>query len=162
MKGLTNANGKAAAGSVNTTMLANSAVTTEKVANSAITRAKLAKDALYSPFVNVSSEAFDFDTSHLGKTLVANKSTSDFVITMTEEQSELFPNSAEVAVMWQTAKSVKIVCGENVFFGVAGKSGFQNLTVALPEQFSACALKKVYHANGKAFWILTGNVEVVT
>lgn len=141
--------------------IANGAVQTAKVADSAVTRAKLAKDALYSPLVNVSTDAFNFDPSHLGKTLVTNKSTSDFVITITEAQSELFPNSGEFAVLWQTAKSVKIACGENVYFGVAGNSGFQNITVSLPEQFAMCALKKIYHANGKAFWVLTGNVEVV-
>lgn len=154
--------GKIASGAVQTAKIADSAVTTTKVAASSITRAKLANDALYSPFVNVSTDAFDFDASHLGKTLVANKSTSDFIITMTEEQSELFPNSSEVAVLWQQAKSVKIACGENVYFGIAGYSGFKNVTVALPEQFSMCALKKVYHASGKSFWVLTGNVEVLS
>ena len=153
--------GNIESGAVSTAKIANSAVSTAKIADKAVTRSKLANDALYSPLVNVSTDAFNFDVSHLGKTLVCNKSTSDFVITITEAQSELFPNSGEVAVLWQTAKSVKIACGENVYFGVAGKSGFQNLTVALPEQFSMCALKKIYHANGKAFWVLTGNVEVV-
>ena len=147
---------------VKTGNIENSAVTTAKVAPSAITRAKLANDALYSPLVNVSTDAFNFDPSHLGKTLVANKSTSNFVITVTEAQSELFPNSGEFAVLWQTAKSVKIACGENVYFGVAGNSGFQNITVALPEQFAMCASKKIYHSNGKAFWVVTGNVEVVS
>ena len=141
--------------------VADGAVTAKKIAAGAVTRAKLAQDALYSPLTNVSTDAFNFDASHLGKTLVANKSTSNFVITITEAQSEMFPNSGEFAVLWQQAKSVKIACGENVYFGIAGKSGFQNLTVALPEQFSMCALKKIYHASGKAFWVLTGNVEVL-
>lgn len=161
-RGITNATGGIATGSIKTANLADRSVTAPKIADGAVTRAKLANDALYSPVINIKTSAFEIESSHLGKTLTANGSTLDIVITITAEQSESFTNGGEIAVLWQQAKSVKIACGENVFFGVAGNSGFKTMTVELPEQFAMCALKKLYSSSGKSYWLVTGNVEVVS
>lgn len=147
---------------VKTGNIENGAVSTAKIADGAVTRAKLAQDALYSPVINISSSAFEIDSSHLGKTLVANKSSMDIIITITAEQSASFTNGGEIAVLWQQANSVKIACGDGVYFGVAGNSGFKTMTVELPEQFAMCALKKLYSSSGKSYWLVTGNVEVVS
>ena len=137
-------------------------IPTSAYQDTSVTRSKLAQDALYSPVINISSSAFEIDSSHLGKTLAANKSSTDIIITVTAEQSASFTNGGEIAVLWQQANSVKIACGDGVYFGVAGNSGFKTITVELPEQFAMCALKKLYSSSGKSYWIVTGNVEVVS
>lgn len=153
---------KIASSAVINDSIANGSVSGVKIADGAITREKLAQDALYSPVINISSSAFEIDSSHLGKTLAANKSSTDIIITITAEQSASFTNGGEIAVLWQQANSVKIACGDGVYFGVAGNSGFKTMTVELPEQFAMCALKKLYSSSGKSYWIVTGNVEVVS
>lgn len=159
MKGLTNANGKAAAGSVNTTMLADAAVTTAKVAASAITRAKLANDALYSPLVQKSS-SYTLTVNDIGKTIYSDGPQTSQVRTFTLDATNnaAFPIGAELAIIAGNTGTTKLTVEAGI--GVRGNIGgdvlaSDGITVTIP-RYGIIALKKFY----AKYWIITGVFEV--
>lgn len=159
MKGLTNANGKAAAGSVNTTMLADAAVTTAKVAASAITRAKLAQDALYSPLVRITG-SYTLAAKDIGKTILSDgSSASDVrVITLNAINNDVLPIGAEFAIMAGNTGTTKLTveAGIGVRGNIAGDVlASDGITVTIP-RYCMIALKKIYAKH----WFITGVFEV--
>ena len=159
MKGLTNANSKAAAGSVNTTMLADSAVTTAKVANSAITRAKLANDALYSP-LSKKTGSYTLTVNDIGKTILSDgSSASDVrVITLNAINNDVLPIGAEIAILAGNTGTTKLTVEAGI--GVRGNIGgdvlaSDGITVTIP-RYCMIALKKFYAKH----WLITGVFEV--
>lgn len=159
MKGLTNANGKAAAGSINTTMLADAAVTTAKVAASAITRAKLANDALYSPLVKKTG-SYTLTVNDIGKTILSDSSsTTDVrVITLNATTNDALPIGAEFAVMAGNTGTTKLTVEAGI--GVRGNNdgdiiSSNGITVTIP-RYGMVAVKKFYAKH----WVITGVFEV--
>ena len=159
MKGLTNASGKAAAGSVNTTMLADSAVTTTKIANSAVTRAKLAKDALYSPLLKKTS-SYTLTSDDIGKTFYSDSSSpSDVrVITLSATNSDSMPIGSEIAIVAGNTGTAKLTVEAGI--GVRGNQAgdvisSNGITVTIP-RYCMIALKKFY----AKYWLITGEFEV--
>lgn len=153
---------------VKTGNLDNSAVTTPKVADTAITRAKLANDALYSPMAATStSTAYTFKESDLGKTVAPSSGAAslDIVYSMPLDVSLALPQGAEIAVLYRYGKSLKIKFETGAQSATVGDTAFVDArTYAIPERFGMVALKKVdYATNGnKVYWLVTGNVEVVS
>ena len=168
-RGITNATGGIAAGSIGTANLANGSVTAPKIADGAVTRAKLAQDALYSPITRPMTTTYNVVASDLGKTIVDDYSTRNNNLTWNLSKSLLdsFPRGAEIAfARVHTSQSITLnITGARIINADSGQVGGASQTVSfsLPERGSMCALKKLENdSTYGSFWILTGNVEVVS
>ena len=167
-KGITNASGGIATGGIGAEQIADGSMVTSKYANASVTRAKLANDALYSPMAATStSTAYTFKESDLGKTVAPSSGASnlDIVYTMPLSVASALPQGAEIAVLYRYGKSLKIKFETNAYSAVVGDASFVDArTYSVPERFGMVALKKIdYATNGsKVYWLVTGNVEVVT
>lgn len=149
---------KMANGTVTATQLASNAVTTAKITNANVTRAKLANDALYSPNIQLgsSSAAFTLSSGSVGKTLIANNSTTDFVITVPADAS--IPAGFEVALFRFSCKSMKITFASDIKVLVYGNNSPLTAPTFNLEVYAMVALKKISTSD---YWILTGPAEVV-
>lgn len=162
MKGITNASGGIPTGSVNTSMLGDSAVTTAKIADAAVTRAKLATDALYSPAIVADSR--NFAASDIGST-VQNSWGVSATYTLTQEFSSGLALGTTIAVLrsgpWTSTCSVKIAC-TGVRMAIPQDKYYTNVTVEIPDFMGMVALRKAAADNTNGdLWVAIGNVEVV-
>ena len=136
------------------------------VKDGVVTRAKLANDALYSPIVQVTANR-NIATTDLGKTLLANYSSTNATRTLTLNAtvSATLPVGFECAVcrMWTfSACQIKFSGVRVTFDGAQQISKADTKTVNLPDLGSMIALKKLEtNASAGDVWLLTGNVEVV-
>ena len=164
-KGITNAGGGFPAGGVTNAMLASNSVGTSKIMNGSVTRAKLAQDALYSPMKYLSTTACTFAVEDIGKTYMESSSvatTADVVYTVDDTFGQDAPNGAEIAIIWRRAASVKIAFTGNQGSMMLGDSGAtKNRTYAITDQFGMVAMKKINYGS-TCWWLVTGNVEVVS
>lgn len=160
-RGITNATGGIAAGSIKTADLADGSVIASKIADGAVARAKLAQDARYSP-VKVFADTYALSAADIGKTLVcsaSNKST----VTLTAAASAAMPLGAEIALFYFWGSELKIKGSEGVYFALPGKDALLDSTLRLPEIYTLVALKKItVGAANKDVWTVQGDVEVVT
>lgn len=147
-----------ASGAVAATNLASNAVQTAKIANAAVSRAKLANDALYSPDVQLgsSSAAFTLGSGSVGKTFIANNSSTDFVITVPSDTT--IPEGFEVALFRFSCKSMKITFASGIKVLVYGNTSPLTAPSFTLETYAMVALKKISSSD---YWILTGPAEVV-
>lgn len=149
--------------------IASGAVQTAKIADGAVTRAKLAADALYSPITKPTTTTYNVVASDLGKTIIDDYSTRKNNLTWNLSKSLLdsSPIGTEIAfARAYTSHSITLnITGARIINADSGQVGGASQTVSfsLPEKGSMCALKKFQNdsTNG-SFWILTGNVEVVS
>lgn len=144
----------------------NSSIPTSAYQNTSVTRAKLAQDALYSPINALRTGSFDYSpvATDLGKTLVTFNNTGEYKINITEAVSSAFPVGAEIAVLFAWGVSAKIVfSGSNAKAMILGNSATAaDVTLAIPERYGMAALKLINYQNGVYYWLVTGNVEVVS
>lgn len=151
---------------VKTGNLDNSAVTTPKVADTAITRAKLAQDALYSPVKGVGTVTeYYFTPADLGKTVTCTGTAPSGKVTyiLTEEVAASLPMGAEIAVAWTNGTGGVQVKFEGAIKSVTmGDSGYAAGRIYnIPERYSMIALKMMGNSS-PTYWLVTGNVEVVS
>lgn len=159
-RGITNATGGIAAGSIKTADLADGSVVASKVGNGEITRAKLAQDALYSPIRMVQSDS-NVVSSDGGATIRTGGSASAITVTLTQAVSHAMPVGTEIAFLpWVTA-TMKIA-----FDGV--KVGVLDQTQAYPsptftlKHKGMIAIKKILSDSNGDYWLLSGLTEEVT
>ena len=154
---------KIASSAVINDSIANGAVSGVKIANSTITREKLAQDALYSPYRSITT-AYSISDDDLGKSLYINSYGNDIIITLPLSISQNWPSGAEIAIFYVDATSVKIVFDSAIQSATTGDTAYNlGRTYSIPERFGVCALKKISgDVNNTNFWIVTGNVEVVS
>lgn len=150
---------KMADGAVGTIQLASNAVETAKIKGGSVTRAKLAQDALFSPIVylGASSAAFSLSSGSVGKTFIANDSTTNFVITIPADES--IPTGFEVALFRFNCKSMKITFASNIKVLLYGNASALTAPSFTLEPYAMVALKKI---SGSDYWLLTGPAEVVS
>ena len=127
----------------------------------AVTRSKLATDALYSPFKGFdSSGTLTLSTDDIGKTIRTTNGNVDYTINIARDTS--IPAGAEVAVFRQQAKTINIVFGDNVRVAIPGETSYMPSPTLTIEPFTMIALKKLAVDSTKDYWLVTGNVEVVS
>lgn len=128
------------------------------IANKSIKRSMLADDALYSPNVHLgaSSAAFSLSSNSVGKTFIANNSTTDFVITVPADAS--IPAGFEVALFRFSCKSMKITFASGIKVLVYGNNSPLTAPTFNLETYAMVALKKISTSD---YWLLTGPAEVV-
>lgn len=138
------------------------------VNDGSVTRAKLAQDALYSPMsATGSAAAYTITLNDLGKTVSPSSGASsvDVVFTLPADVSAAMPFGAEIAVLYRYGKSLKIKFESGARSAIVGDTGFvDNRTYQIPERFGMVALKKVDYSSSSnvQYWLVTGNVEVVS
>lgn len=135
-----------------------SQATSQTIIDGSVTRAKLANDALYSPIVylGASSAAFSIVANSVGKTLVANNSATDFVITV--PAGAAIPVGFEVALFNFSSKSTKITFASNTRVLAYGNTSSLIAPSFVLETYAMVALKKI---SSSGHWVLTGPAEVV-
>lgn len=160
---------KIASGAIINDSIANGSVSGAKIADGAVTRVKLAQDALYSPITKPTTTTYDVVASDLGKTIVDAYSTRNNSLTWNLSKSLLdsFPIGTEIAFArtYNTQSITLNITGARIINADSGQVGGASQTVSfsLPERGSMCALKKLENdSTYGSFWILTGNVEVVS
>lgn len=154
-------------GAVGTAQIADGAVTGAKIANANVTRAKLADDALYSPVVGINSNRA-IALTDLGKTLYPQwRSTgATYTLSLTAVVSSALPTGFEVAIasLYGSNKVQLSVSGVRMVH--AGDGQFINpndvKTLTIPEVGDMIALKKFSTGSPSDFWLVTGNVEVIS
>lgn len=134
-------------------------IETADIANEAVTRAKLANDALYSPNVHLgaSNATFSLSSGSVGKTFIANNSTTDFIINVPADTS--IPAGFEVALFRFSCKSMKITFASGIKVLVHGNNSPLTAPSFTLETYTMVALKKISVSD---YWLLTGPAEVVT
>ena len=126
-RGITNATGGIATGSIKTADLADGSVTAAKIKNKAVTRAKLANDALSSTIKWVSESPYTVIADDLERTIVFDRTLDTVQINISESLFNALPTGWAVAfVQWSTADTTKltITVDSNLYISKAGeKSG---------------------------------------
>ena len=159
-RGITNATGGIAAGSIETANLANGSVVASKIGNKEVTRAKLAQDALYSPIRMVQSDS-NVVSSDVGGTIRTGGSASVITVTLTQAVSHAMPIGVEIAFLPWVAATMKIAFnGVNV--GVLNQAQpYTSPTFTLKHK-GMIGIKKIISDNNGDYWLLSGLTEEVT
>lgn len=168
-KGITNASGGIATGGIGSEQIADGSMTTAKYAPKSVTREKLANDALYSPVRKPTTTSYDISASDVGYTIidVYNVRNSALAWNMSKAVADAFPIGTEIAFL-RSYNSVGITLnftGLRIVNSGTGQVGSasKTLSFSLPDRGSMCAIKKLENdSTYGSFWILTGNVEVVS
>lgn len=165
MKGITNASGGILYGSIGQDQLADGSVTEWKIASSSVTRAKLADDAKYSPIAYMATSEYSLGTWAAGCTCVPDRTldSSDINVWLGMAESSQLPIGCEIAVLWAFGNSMTVHAVDGVWFLMQGEGILQNPSLKIADKYGMIALKKIasYETNGD-FWLITGNVEVVS
>ena len=161
-RGVTNATGGIAAGSIKTADLADGSVVASKIGNKEVTRAKLAQDALFSP--RITSGSRNIAASDIGGT-IQNNWNEAATYTLTQAVSATLPVGTELAVLRggsSASLNVSIV-GSGVRFGIPGDTMYKNSTLKLTKFLDLVAIRKISpdNVNGD-LWAVYGDVEVAT
>lgn len=129
-------------------------ITTTKLADGAVTYEKMADSAKFSPIVLLTT-SITLATNHLGKTLVTNNNSVNFVITV--------PNSSNLAIGYEVAilncfsTSTTISFANNVNTLIYGNDDAITASQFVVGKNSMVALKKIT----SNLWLLTGIVSKV-
>lgn len=125
--------------------------------------------ARYSPITKPMTTTYDVVESDLGKTIVDAYSIRDNNLTwnLSKPLLDSFPIGTEIAFARTYAvQSITLnITGARIINADSGQVGGASQTVSfsLPERGSMCALKKLEDdSTYGSFWILTGDVEVVS
>lgn len=152
---------KIASGAVINDSIANGSVSNAKIADNTISRAKLALDALYSPFKGFNaSGTLTVSNDDIGKTIRTISGNTDYTINVARDTS--IPAGAEFAIFRQWAKTINIVFGNNVRVAIPGETSYVISPTLTVGPFTMIALKKILSDDANDYWLVTGDVEVVT
>lgn len=142
-------------------------VGTSTMLDASVTRAKLAQNALYSPMVYPTETPYVFTASDIGKTFMTGSalagSVTDVVYTVNDDFGLNVPNGTEIAIIARRGiTSTKIVFEGVQKSAVAGEQMTENKTYKIPDGYGMVALKKINYGTNTSWWLVTGNVEVVS
>ena len=159
-------NDNIANGSVSGAKIADGAVSVGKIADGSVTRAKLASDALHSPGKDVkglaSSSTYALNSSDAGLTLWYSGGPTDFLFTISRENSASMIQHSEIAIFRIDSGRIKLQFGSNMLVGIQGiPDWLQAPTLEIAERFGMIALKYIANLGDIDLWLVTGNVEVV-
>ena len=159
-RGITNATGGIAAGSIKTADLADDSVTAAKIASKAVTRDALADEVLVTPIINIGATSTVTQAS-IGKMLRTTNGQTDYVINFTKNAN--IPIGATHPIFRNWAKSVKIVFASNCKVALKGQTGYLTApTLAITDTFTLIAAQKLNSDSDYDYWYVSGDVEVVT
>lgn len=155
---------KIASGAVINDSIANGSVSNAKIADNTISRAKLAQDALYSP-VQDGVNSRTLTVTDIGKTMKGGWNAA-MTLTLTQSNSAQMPVGAEIAVFnysQEAGHGTKII-GDGVRFFISGDNVVHtSATIKVAAPFGMIALKKFNNNKSLGdYWLVTGDVEVVT
>ena len=123
-RGITNATGGIAAGSIKTADLADNSVTAAKIPDGTITRAKLTNGALISPTKWASATPYTVVADDLEKTIILDATLSTAQIDMSNELLAALPAGASIAfIQWSNAAATEltITVGSNYYISKNGE-----------------------------------------
>lgn len=138
---------------------------TDNLTDGSVTRAKLANDALYSPMVilNADKKEYAISASDIGKTIYTHSGNgNNYVVTLDAIADANIPVGAEMAICRLFGDSLTVkMSGVVVCHSEMGhlKNG---VDFAIPDNYSMIALKKILISDSVGYWLVTGNVEVVS
>lgn len=158
-RGIANATGGIAAGSIKTADLADGSVVASKIGNKEVTRAKLAQDALYSPIRMVQSDS-NVVSSDVGATIRTGGSATAITVTLTQDVSHAMPIGAEIAFLPWVGATMKIAF-VGVKVGVLDQTQPYTSPTFTLTKYGTVAIKKILSDSNGDYWLLTGPAEVV-
>lgn len=158
-RGITNATGGIATGSIKTADLADGSVIASKIGDNAVPRAKLAQDALYSPIRMVQSDS-NVASSDVGATIRTGGSASAITVTLTQAVSHAMPIGAEIAFLPWVGATTKIAF-DGVKVGVLDQTQPYTSPTFTLTKYGTVAIKKILSDSNGDYWLLTGPAEVV-
>lgn len=166
-RGITNATGGIAAGSIKTADLADGSVVASKIGNGVVGRAKLAMDALISPYVYVNSSPYVLSADDIEKTFVAVYALKTaLTFRLTNTVSSQMKQGAVMLFTQRFAGRDVIVETDGITCCIEGDSTERhNAKFRVSQTFGTMAMRKISHDSTGAkndYWIVTGSVEVVT
>ncbi len=168
-RGITNASGGIATGGITGAMIADGSLGTAKYADKSVTRAKLANDALYSPvrsIGNVTNRPITKDDFGIFLTNTGTSATATTVYTLSDDVAMAAPNNCEIPIVWCNGNyPVEIVLGQNTRSGFLGDTGWVGgRRYRITEKFGMVVLKMIVKntSTNNTYWLVTGNVEVVS
>ena len=136
------------------------------IADGALTRAKLAQDALYSPvvFLNLNKLTHSITAADAGKTIATQTGGStDYTVTLSAAEGSSLPIGFEIAICLYFGASLRISIENGVFISHSEHGSTNTGRVfAIAGNYKMVALKKVLNSGNTGYWLLTGEVEVVT
>ncbi len=159
-RGITNATGGIAAGSIKTADLADGSVVASKIKDEGVTRDKLSINALITPILTLPA-SYTVTRADTGKTLRFANGNQDFVLNVVKDDQ--IPVGATYAIFRYAAKSNKIVFGDTAKVTFLGNSNWVvGPTFTIPEAFGQIAIMKFASDNTHDYWHVSGPAEVVT
>lgn len=159
-RGITNATGGIAAGSIKTADLADGSVIASKVGNGEITRAKLADEVLVTQIVQVGATSTATRVG-IGKMFRMSNGSTDYVINFVKNAD--IPIGATFAIFKNWAKSNKIVFANNCKVAFKGEMNYLTApTFTITDTFTLVAVQKITSDSNYDYWYISGDVEVVT
>lgn len=158
-RGITNATGGIATGSIKTANLADGSVIASKIGDNAVPRAKLAQDALYSPIRMVQSDS-NVASSDVGATIRTGGRASAITVTLTQAVSHAMPIGAEIAFLPWVGATAKIAF-DGVNVGVLDQTQPYTSPTFTLTKYGTVAIKKILSDSNGDYWLLTGPAEVV-
>ena len=113
--------------------------------------------------LNSTYKTHSISASDIGKTIYTHSGAGNsYTVTLDAEADATIPIGAEIAICRFFGDSLTVTMS-GVFVCHSEHGGRANgLNFAIPENYSMVALKKILSASNKGYWLVTGNVEVVT
>lgn len=159
-RGITNATGGIAAGSIKTADLADGSVVASKIGNGEVTRAKLANEVLVTPIIETNATS-TVTRADIGKLFRMGNGSADYVINFVKSAD--IPKGATFPIFKNWAKSNKIVFANNCKVAFKGEPNYLSApTFTITDTFTLVAVQKIASDSDYDYWYVSGDVEVVT
>lgn len=159
-RGITNATGGIATGSIKTADLADGSVTAAKMASKAVTRDALADEVLVTPIIQLNATS-TITRAGVGKLLRMGNGSADYTINFAKDAD--IPLGATYPIFKNWAKSNKIVFASNCKVAFKGEPNYLLApTFTIADTFTLVAVQKIASDSNYDYWYISGDVEVVT
>lgn len=156
-RGITNATGGIAAGSIKTADLADGSVVASKIGNGAVTRAKLAQNALISPMKWINTSPYNVVADDLEKTLICDGKLATVQINISNELFAALPAGGSFAIIqWSVSSntSLTITIGSEYWLNKAGElNGKKGGSITTNNTRTMIVLKKMTTSSLMVFGI---------
>jgi hypothetical protein len=120
----------------------------------------------YSPLKQITNSNYSIAATDIGKTICPEYTALHNVnatVTLPQEVSTQFPTGTEIAFFWKDSSYLHLAFSGGIKTAKAGDETYsQNAVYNITERFSIVGIKKVGSASQGDWWIMQGNVEVVS